>query len=82
MPVITAGSAGGQLVTGQYIDFGGRLLNNLLVTIFRAMGLQPADYERSGVIGFGDYEGLESQRYAAWVTESERRAALPYLYTG
>src|SRR5574342_1255895 len=57
MPVITAGSAGGQLVTGQYIDFGGRLLNNLLVTVFAVMGLEPADYERNGVVGFGDYEG-------------------------
>jgi hypothetical protein len=82
MPVITAGSAGGQLVTGQYIDFGGRLLNSLLVTIFQVMGLSPSDYERNGVVGFGDYEGMQPERYAAHVGDAARRAPLPYLYTG
>ena len=80
MPVITAGTAGGQLVTGQYIDFGGRLLNSMLVTVFAAMGLAPADYERNGVAGFGDYEGRESEKYAAYVSPAERRKPLPYLF--
>ena len=82
MPIITAGSAGGQLVTGQYIDFGGRLLNNLLVTLFQVMGLGPADYEREGVVGFGDYAGRDRNRYAEWLSDSERRRPLPYLFTG
>jgi hypothetical protein len=82
MPVITAGSAGGQLVTGQYIDFGGRLLNSLLITLFAVMGLQPADYERNGVPGFGDYQGRESERYAAYVSNTARRSPLPYLHVG
>jgi hypothetical protein len=82
MPIITAGSAGGQLLTGQYIDFGGRLMNSMLITVFAAMGLEPADYERNGVVGFGDYEGRESDRYAAYVTTAERRKPLPYLFTG
>jgi hypothetical protein len=80
MPVITAGTAGGQLVTGQYIDFGGRLMNSMLVTAFTAMGLEPADYERNGVAGFGDYEGRESEKYAAYVSPAERRKPLPYLF--
>jgi hypothetical protein len=82
IPIITAGSAGGRLVTGQYIDFGGRLMNNMLITVFAAMGLSPADYERDGVVGFGDYQGRESERYAAYVGDAERRKPLPYLYTG
>ena len=80
MPVITAGTAGGQLVSGQYIDFGGRLLNSMLVTVFTAMGLAPADYERNGVAGFGDYEGRNGDKYAAHVSAAERRKPLPYLF--
>jgi hypothetical protein len=82
IPVLTAGSASGQLVTGRYIDFGGRLFNNMLITVFTAMGLEPADYERNGVVGFGDYEGREPERYAAYVSDAARRSPLPYLYTG
>jgi hypothetical protein len=81
MPVITAGSGGGRFVTGQYVDFGVRLLNNMLVTIFDAMGLGPDEYERDDRVGFGDYDGLRAGDYATWVSDSERRKALPYLYT-
>lgn len=82
MPIITAGSAGGQLVTGKYIDFGGRLMNSMLVTAFATMGLSPEDYERNGVAGFGDYEGRDADRYASYVSDAERRKPLPYLFTG
>jgi hypothetical protein len=82
MPIITAGGAGGRLITGQYIDFGGRLMNNLLVTLFATMGLEPADYEQNGVVGFGDYEGNGSEAYSAYVSNDERRRPLPYLYRG
>lgn len=82
MPVITAGSAGGRLVTGQFIDFGVRLFNNLLVTMFNVMGLAAEDYERDGVEGFGDYDGQRAGDYAAFMGTTERRAPLPYLYTG
>jgi hypothetical protein len=82
MPIITAGTANGQLTSGQYIDFGGRLMNSMLITIFNAMGLQPADYERNGVVGFGDYEGRDSDKYAAHLSDGARRSALPYLYKG
>ena len=82
MPILTAGSAGGKLVTGEYIDYGARLMNNLLVTFFNVMGLAPADYERNGVAGFGDYEGNRAASYAAYVTTEARRSPLPYLYRG
>jgi len=82
MPIITAGTAGGQLETGQYIDFGGRLMNSMLVTALTAMGLAPEDYERNGVVGFGDYEGREADRYAAYVSDAERRKPLPFLFKG
>jgi hypothetical protein len=82
MPILTAGSAGGKLVTGEYIDFGARLMNNLLITIFNVMGLSPADYERNGVVGFGDYEGNRSANYAEYVSTEARRSPLPYLYRG
>ncbi len=80
MPVITAGDAGGRFVTGQYIDFGVRLLNNLLVSIFNVMGLSHADYEQDGVEGFGDYAGQRAQDYAAYMSTDARRSPLPYLY--
>jgi hypothetical protein len=82
MPILTAGSAGGKLVTGEYIDFGARLMNNLLVTIFNVMGLAPADYERNGVVGFGDYEGNDAGKYAPYLSTEARRSPLPYLYRG
>lgn len=82
MPVITAGGAGGRIATGQYIDFGGRLLNNLLVTVFATMGVAPAEYEREGVVGFGDYEGPNAGDFAAYLSDAERRAPLPFLYRG
>jgi hypothetical protein len=82
MPIVTAGGAGGLLTTGQYIDFGGRLLNNLLVTVFETMGLAPEDYEREGVVGFGDYEGPNSGAFSAYLSDAERRKPLPYLFKG
>ena len=82
MPVLTAGAAGGLLTTGQYIDFGNRLLNNLLITVFAVMGLEPADYEREGVVGFGDYEGPNSGNFSAYLSDSARRSPLPYLFKG
>jgi hypothetical protein len=82
MPVITGGSGGGRFVAGEYIDFGVRLFNNWLVTIFTAMGLAPADFERDGVVGFGDYDGQRAGDYAAFMGDDARRAPLPYVFTG
>lgn len=82
MPIITAGNAGGQVISGQYIDYGARLMNSMLVTAFSAMGLVAADYERNGVVGFGDYVGRESGTYAEQLTDAARRAPLPFLFGG
>jgi hypothetical protein len=72
LPVLLAGSGGGRLRTGRYIDFRQRVYNDLLVTLLQTMGLEPADYERGGVPGYGDYS---SPSQAA----SSRRTGLPYL---
>lgn len=75
MPTILAGSAGGALTTGHYVDYTqidsdyvnagvmpwGVLIpgiphNRLMVTILQAMGLQPGDYERDGLAGYGHNE--------------------------
>lgn len=71
LPTLLAGSAGGALETGWYVDYTqldrsyanglmpwGVLIpgiphNRLLVTVLRAMGLAPADYERDGRLGYG-----------------------------
>jgi hypothetical protein len=82
MPIVVAGSAGGKLSTGNYIDFQSRLLNNMLITVFAAMGLEASDYERNGVEGFGDYQGSNSARYSAYVSTAERRKPLPLLFRG
>lgn len=82
MPVLTAGSLGGKLRTGELISYhnlqqgigdvggilsrydltkvtngnikmyGGRKWSELLVSVFSAAGLAPADYQRNG-LGFG-----------------------------
>jgi hypothetical protein len=83
MPIVTIGGGGGRLRTGEYIDFGGRLMNNLLVTFFDAMGLGPEHYERNGQEGFGDYAGSSAADYSEqFANAALRRSPLPYLYTG
>jgi len=79
MPVILAGSAGGKLKTDRYIDYSRRLYNNLLISIFHMMGLEPADYERDNIVGFGDYQGKNQQNYAQHLTPDQRRKSLPLL---
>lgn len=73
LPIVTAGSAGGFMRTGQFIDlrrvgdprskldpqwhgyslYAGMLYSQFLATVLRAMGLQPADFERWGYRGYG-----------------------------
>lgn len=80
MGVLLAGNAGGKLSTGNYLDYHGRLFNSLLITIFNTMGLTADDYQRNGVVGFGDYEGYAPEWYEAYLPESERNKPLPLLY--
>lgn len=71
--LVTAGSGGGRLRTGYYLDYGDRAYNNWLVTAMTAFGLDAADYETGGRVGFGDY-------YKAGTSDSEKRRPLPFLY--
>lgn len=89
MPVLVAGGAGGALSTGRYIDYRangvGLPLNNLLVSLFNAMGLSSSDYEQNGNTGYGLYtSNMMSGRgdAAQWTATAGRRSALPVLYTG
>lgn len=70
LPTITAGSAGGYFNTGLYVDYRnlsnlgitrwhpelrpGLPMNRWLATVLTAMGIQPSEYARSGMIGYGD----------------------------
>ena len=80
MGVLLAGKAGGKLSTGHYLDYHGRLFNNLLVTIFNTMGLSADDYQRNDVAGFGDYEGYAPEWYETYLATHERTKPLPLLY--
>ena len=85
---MVAGGASGKLQMGYYIDYrktgGGMPYNNLLVTLLTAMGLGPADYERAGVIGFGEYNSsaISNFKLTQYQTPTERRKPLPFLYRG
>ncbi|MEM6960023.1 MAG: DUF1552 domain-containing protein [Myxococcota bacterium] len=80
MPLVVAGEAGGRMRTGEYVHFGGRPINNFLVGIFDAFGLQPSDYER-GRVGFGDYDGRDSGRYSAYTgSDAAKRRPVSYLF--
>lgn len=87
MPVVTAGGCGGMLNTGYYIDYrmsGRRPMNNLLVTFFNALGLKSADYQKNGVVGFGEYNqgAANAQGLASWLPNAERVKPLAFLYKG
>ncbi|MBK7860018.1 MAG: DUF1552 domain-containing protein [Archangiaceae bacterium] len=89
MPIVVGGRGGGALAAGNFIDFSangvGMPLNNLLVTLFNAMGLSSTDYERAGSAGFGLYTGntmAGRADQAMWTATAGRRTALPVFYTG
>lgn len=85
MPTLVAGSAGGRLNTGYFLDFGARPYNNFLVTILAAAGIQPAEYESYvGQVGFGEYNAAMISRYGvgAFTSDAEKRKPLPFLFRG
>ncbi len=87
MPVFLAGGAAGALQMGYYLDYratGGMPYNNFLVTLFNAMGLSSSEYERDGVVGFGEYNSslIQSYGFDKYMGTAERRRPLPFLYRG
>ncbi|MEM6926526.1 MAG: DUF1552 domain-containing protein [Myxococcota bacterium] len=98
MPALVAGSAGGQLRTGYYIDYrkDGHLsdreprgipMSNLLVTFMNCFGLGSGDYEAGGEAGYGFYRDVYFQNPIHpnpefWNSSDGRRSALPWYYTG
>jgi hypothetical protein len=40
--------------SGRWTEYGGLTYNRWLATALQAMGLPPAEYERSGVRGYGN----------------------------
>lgn len=68
MPLVLFGGGNGTLKMGRFLDYRVRPLsylgasnyvgfryNDILVTILKAMGLTPQDYQRDGKVGFGEY---------------------------
>lgn len=87
MIALVAGGAAGKLQTGYYIDYrktGGVPINNLLVTIFNAMGMSSGDYKRDGVVGFGEYNAgaIAGLKMGGWTTNAGRISPLPFFYKG
>lgn len=98
MPVMIAGSAGGKLKQGHYIDFRepasatlhdddrrGIPMNNLLVMFMNCMGLSSADYEATPGKGYGSYplNALANKPNGAfWDSMAGRRSPVPFMYTG
>ena len=87
MPALIGGGALGAMQMGYYIDYrrtGGIPFNNLLISIFNAMGLGSSDYERDGVVGFGEYHSSLITKYGfeKYTSAAERRKPLPFLYKG
>jgi hypothetical protein len=97
MPVVVGGGQG-KLKMGYYIDYrprplkvvnsgqnliAGRPYNNLLVTLFRAIGLPPAEYQKYGRPGFGAYNGYASSlgaHYAPFIGQPDE--PLPFFFAG
>jgi hypothetical protein len=94
---VVIGGGGGNFRLGEYINMGGRPLNNLAVSIFNAMGLSSADYERTITVpdasgknvtskpaGFGEYHPpmVTLYKLSAYTSDAEKRKPLPYLYIG
>jgi hypothetical protein len=66
--------------------YHGRPYNELLITLLQAYGLQPADYETSGKLGFGDYDydvpsgNVTAADLAPYRLDyGDRRSILPFI---
>ena len=92
--MIVAGGQG-KLRLGEYIDLRprpfveslrntplGRPYNQLLVTAFKALGLDQADYNKLGEPGFGVYSGSRYLEHYMPFLGPNADLPLPYLYRG
>jgi hypothetical protein len=70
-----------QTLTG--VEYFGRDYNSFLMGVMLAMGLQPSDWEKGGLPGFGSYH-----YYKTWYSETDRthgiitpgrRSAMPFM---
>jgi hypothetical protein len=93
LPIMTIGSAGGALKTGYYVDCRqrpytggqyspdyGRPYAQLLISIMKAVGLQPSDYAVGGngnPNGFGDFHADGNGMYAPFA--STHNSPLPFV---
>ncbi len=68
MPVLMAGNAGGSLKTGYYLDLKGRY-NDVLITVFKALGVPPSEYEKYG----------SGKGFGAYVDSGSRNTTLPVI---
>jgi hypothetical protein len=94
LPVIVAGGTR-ILNQGNYIDYRprplvsagngfsyGRPLNQLMVTIFQAMGLTAAEYQKLGATGFATYDDANANMYSKYTATGYRNTPLPLLFKG
>jgi hypothetical protein len=68
---------------GTFQQHLGRPVNSLLVTMMQAMGLAPADYQKFGKTGFGEYDRHHADHaahYAPFKTDTAKNQPLPFLY--
>jgi hypothetical protein len=92
MGILVAGSGGGRLNPGYFIDYRSGdcrsgscqqtdnrtyFYPNFLVTLLNVMGLGSSDYEVAGQPGFGAMDGAPQD-----FTTDRRRQPLPFFYTG
>lgn len=88
-PVITFGDVQGQLRTGYYVDYGNRPLNQLAVTVMKAMGLKESDFNPYGDGGgfgqfnpaYSDYPRTNRNNETRWNPyQPDRNKALPFIW--
>ncbi len=79
MPIITAGGAGGRMMTGSFCDYRnngekGLLMNQFFASAMLAMGMGPEEFETNGNPGYGPMQGTYQGSTASVASEM-----LPFL---
>ena len=90
-PVVTFGDAQGAIRTGNFIHYGDRPINQLGVTVMKAMGLSESEYSSYGDGGgfgqfnpsftqYGNINQRREKQYGPY--KPERNKPLPFLWKG